>query len=98
MKKGFTLVEMIVVIMIIALLMLITIPNIQKVVGIVQKRGCESQVKLVDAAILQYMVDTDEVPTSLEELISKGLISERMSVLHGHESRNQLRLLIGKKP
>lgn len=76
MKKGFTLVEMIVVIMIIALLMLITIPNIQKVVGIVQKRGCESQVKLVDAAILQYMVDTDEVPTSLEELISKGLISE----------------------
>ena len=76
MRKGFTLVEMIVVIMIIALLMLITIPNIQKVVGIVQKRGCESQVKLVDAAILQYMVDTDEIPVSLDELISTGLLSE----------------------
>ncbi len=76
MRKGFTLLEMIVVIMIIALLMLITIPNIQKVVTIVQKRGCESQVKLVDAAILQYMVDTDEIPDSIDELISYNLLDE----------------------
>lgn len=76
MRKGFTLLEMIVVIMIVSLLMLITIPNIQKVIGIVQNRGCESQVKLVDAAILQYMVETDEIPTSIDDLIGLDLLSD----------------------
>lgn len=76
MKKGFTLLEMIVVIMIIALLMLITIPNIQKVVKIVQDKGCESQVKLVDTAILEYMVEFDETPTSVDDLIGANLLSE----------------------
>ncbi len=77
MRKGFTLLEMIVVIMIIALLMLVTIPNIQKVINIVQDKGCESQVKLVDAAILQFMVKTDEIPVSLDQLIEEGLINEK---------------------
>ena len=78
MKKGFTLLEMIVVIMIIALLMLVTIPNIQKVIDIVQEKGCDSQVKLVDAAILQYMVKHDEIP-SIGQLIDEGLISDKQS-------------------
>lgn len=79
MKKGFTLLEMIVVIMIIALIMLVTIPNIQKVIDIVQDKGCESQVKLVDAAILQYMVKYDEIPTSLDQLIEEGLLDEKQN-------------------
>ncbi len=77
MRKGFTLLEMIVVIMIIALIMLVTIPNIQKVINIVQDKGCESQVKLVDAAILQYMVKTDEIPNSLDQLVEEGLLDEK---------------------
>ena len=77
MRKGFTLLEMIVVIMIIALLMLVTIPNIQKVITIVQDKGCESQVKLVDAAILQYMVKHDETPDSIDQLIEDGLLDEK---------------------
>lgn len=79
MRKGFTLLEMIVVIMIIALLMLVTIPNIQKVITIVQDKGCESQVKLVDAAILQYMVKTDEIPTSVGQLIDEGLLDSKQN-------------------
>ncbi|NLC54773.1 MAG: prepilin-type N-terminal cleavage/methylation domain-containing protein [Erysipelothrix sp.] len=77
MRKGFTLLEMIVVIMIIALLMLVTIPNIQKVITIVQDKGCESQVKLVDAAILQYMVKTDEIPAAIDQLIEEGLLDQK---------------------
>lgn len=79
MKKGFTILEMIIVIMIIALIMLVTIPNIQRVVTIVQDRGCESQVKLVDAAILEYMVEKQETPTSIGQLISEGLLDEKQS-------------------
>ena len=77
MRKGFTMLEMIVVIMIVALIMLVTIPNIQKVIKIVQDRGCESQVKLVGAAILQYMVEHDEIPSSVDQLIEEGLLDEK---------------------
>lgn len=71
--------EMIVVIMIVALIMLVTIPNIQKVIKIVQDRGCESQVKLVDAAILQYMVEHDETPQSLQQLIDNDLLESKQA-------------------
>ena len=77
MRKGFTILEIIVVIMIVELLMLITIPNIQNVIKTVQDKGCESQVKLVDTAILQYMVKYDETPTSVDQLISDGLLDEK---------------------
>lgn len=77
MRKGFTLLEMIVVIMIIALIMLVTIPNIQKVINIVQDKGCESQVKLVDAAILQYMVKYDEIVVSIDQLVEEGLLDSK---------------------
>lgn len=76
MRKGFTMLEMIVVILIVALLMLITIPNIQKVINIVQRRGCESQVKLVDSVILQYMVEFDQIPSSIDQLVEEGLLSD----------------------
>ncbi len=77
--------EMIVVIMIVALIMLITIPNIQRVVTIVQTRGCESQVKLVDAAILQYMVEKDEIPGSIDDLVSEGLLEEKQRVCQNNK-------------
>lgn len=76
MRKGFTLLEMIVVVLIVALLLLITVPNIQKVIGIVQDRGCESQVKIVDAAIVQYMIANESTPVSVSELVAEGLLDE----------------------
>lgn len=85
MKKGFTLLEMIVVIMIIALLMLITIPNIQRVMQIVQDKGCESQLKLVDTAILEYMLEYDEIPDSIDDLISANLLSDKQRVCQNNK-------------
>lgn len=75
MKKGFTLIEMVVVVFIIALILLLTMPNIQKVINTVQDKGCKSQVKVIDAAILEYMLIHDQKPQSTSELISEGLIS-----------------------
>lgn len=77
MKKGFTLLEMVVVLLIGALILLVTIPNIQKTISIAQKRGCDSQLKLVDAAIVEYMLLYDEIPNSIEELIDENLLSEK---------------------
>ncbi len=78
-RNGFTLLEMVIVIMIISLLFLLTVPNIQKVLGIVDEKGCEAQLKVIDAAILQYELKNDETPSSISDLISEGLLTEKQA-------------------
>jgi len=77
MRKGFTLLEMIVVILIIAALFLLTIPNIQRVISIAQNKSCENQVKVVESAIVEYMILNDEVPSGIGQLIDEELLSEK---------------------
>lgn len=78
-NKGFTLLEMVIVIMIISLLFLLTVPNIQKVLGIVDEKGCEAQLKVIDAAILQYELKNDSTPSDISELIAEGLLNEKQA-------------------
>jgi len=79
MKKGFTLLEMIVVILIIAALFLLTIPNIQKVISIVHNKSCDNQVKIVESAIVEYMILNDETPNDIFDLVSEDLLSEKQT-------------------
>lgn len=82
-KQGFTLLEMVVVITIVSILFLLTIPNIQKVLSVVEEKGCNAQVKVVDAAVLQYRLEHDENPGSVADLISAGYLSEEQAVCSG---------------
>lgn len=75
MKKGFTLLEMIIVVTIISILFLLTVPNIQKVIKVVDEKGCDAQIKVVDSAILEYRLETGNNPGSINELISAGYLS-----------------------
>ena len=59
MKKGFTLLEMIIVVTIVSILFILSVPNIQKVLGIVNEKGCDALVKVVDSAILEYRLAYD---------------------------------------
>ncbi len=77
--KGFTLLEMVIVVSIIAVLFLLTVPNIQKVLSVVNEKGCEAQVKVVDSAILQYRLQYDENPGSISDLINAGYLSAAQS-------------------
>ncbi|MDI9517779.1 MAG: competence type IV pilus major pilin ComGC [Erysipelotrichaceae bacterium] len=76
MKKGFTLLEMIIVVSVLSILFLLAVPNIQKVIKIVDSKGCNALVKVVDSAILQYKLDYDEYPSSISDLVNVGLLSE----------------------
>lgn len=79
MKKGFTLLEMIIVVSVLSILFLLTVPNIQKVMSIVDRKGCDALVKVIDSAILQYKLDYDEYPTDVHDLVNAGLISENQT-------------------
>lgn len=85
-KKGFTLLEMTIVILIVSILFLLTTPNIQKTLGIVNKKGCKALEKVGDAAILQYKLEYDEFPGSVSDLISAGLLTEEQIKCDGSRS------------
>lgn len=79
-KKGFTLLEMVLVMTVIAILFLLTVPNIQNVVGSVSQKGCDAQTKVVDAAIIQYMLDHDTQTASIDQLVSNGYLNSKQTV------------------
>ncbi len=74
--KGFTLLEMIIVVAVISIVYLLAVPNIQKVMSVVDQKGCDSLVKVVDAAILEFKLEYDVYPNSVSELIDAGFLSE----------------------
>ncbi|MCI6272960.1 MAG: prepilin-type N-terminal cleavage/methylation domain-containing protein [Erysipelotrichaceae bacterium] len=76
MKKGFTLLEMIIVVSVLSILFLLAVPNISKVMKSIEDKGCDALVKVVDTAIIQYKLDFDEYPNSTSDLINSGLLNE----------------------
>jgi len=76
MKKGFTLLEMIFVLSVISLIFMLTIPNIQKSLNILHSKGCDAQLKIVDAAILQYELEFQTIPYTIDDLVSESYITE----------------------
>ena len=85
-KAGFTLLEMTVVVIIISVLFLLSVPNIQKTLGIVNDKGCKAIEKVADAAILQYKMEYDEYPGSPMDLVNAGLLSEEQLKCDGSKS------------
>lgn len=86
MKKGFTLLEMTIVILIISVLFLLTVPNIQKTLGIVSSKGCRALEKIGDSAILQYRLEYGDYPSGVSDLVSAGLLSEEQITCDGSHS------------
>ena len=74
-NKGFTLLEMTIVVLIVSVLFLLTVPNIQKTLSVVNSKGCKAIEKVADAAILQYKLEYDAFPSSVSDLVSAGFLS-----------------------
>lgn len=86
MKKAFTLLEMIFVLSVISLIFMLTIPNIQKSLNLLHSKGCDAQLKIVDAAILQYQLEFQSIPYSIDELVSESYISQEQTKCQDNRS------------
>lgn len=82
MKKGFTLLEMIVVMTVVAVLFLLTIPNVSNTVKVVADKGCEVQLKVVDAALVQFLLDKDVQSATIQDLVGADYITQRQTQCH----------------
>jgi competence protein ComGC len=74
-EKGFTLIEMMIVLLVISILLIITIPNIAKHSANINKKGCEAYVKMVQAQVQAYEIEHKVYPQTVNELISKGYLN-----------------------
>lgn len=67
-QRGFTLIEMMIVLLIISILLLIAIPKLSKNTSVANSKGCEATVKLLQSQVVAYEVETGEPPKQLSEL------------------------------
>lgn len=83
-KNGFTILEMMIVMLIVALLLLITLPNIQQKEKIIRNKGCEALLEIVNSQIMLYEIDQLETPSSVQELIDFGYLKEGQDTCPDH--------------
>ncbi|WP_077326955.1 competence type IV pilus major pilin ComGC [Virgibacillus siamensis] len=75
-QHGFTLIEMLIVLMIISVLIILIVPNLGEKSEHVNEKGCEALVELVQAQVDAYYIENGSYPSSLTELVSNGFIEE----------------------
>lgn len=80
MKKGYTLVELLGVIVILGIIGLITVPVVQKTLMDSENSTCYEQIKLFEKAAKNYVssnpYNENYSSVSLDELIKKGFLDE----------------------
>lgn len=74
-ERGFTLIEMLVVLLIITVLILITIPNVSKHFASIDKKGCDAYMLMVQGQVEAYKLEKRQYPSSATELYEAGYIN-----------------------
>ena len=72
-QRGFTLIEMLIVMLIITVLIAIAIPNVTKQTSAVDEKGCKAFVHMVQGQVESYRMDEKSVPT-IENLVTGGYL------------------------
>ncbi|ASS91899.1 MULTISPECIES: competence type IV pilus major pilin ComGC [Aeribacillus] len=72
-EHGFTLVEMLVVLLVISILLIITIPNVMAHNKNIQNKGCEGLIDMVQGQVVAYEMEFHQTPT-INDLITKGYL------------------------
>lgn len=78
-QKGFTLIEMLIVLLIIAVLLMIIIPNVTRHFTTIGNKGCEAYMKMVQGQTEAYKIDNGRYPTSIAQLVEEKYLKEGIS-------------------
>ncbi|PAE23372.1 MULTISPECIES: competence type IV pilus major pilin ComGC [Bacillaceae] len=75
-NRGFTLIEMMIVLLVISVLLIITIPNVTKHNSKINSKGCEAFVKMVQAQVQAYEIDEKVLPSDIQDLVAADYLNE----------------------
>lgn len=79
MKKGFTVLEMILVLTVITIVVLLTIPNIAQKKKIINNIGCQALMEVVNSQILVYELDGKKAE-NIDQLVEADLLTPSQTV------------------
>lgn len=74
--NGFTVLEMMIVMLVVAMLLIITLPNIQQKEKIIRSKSCNAMLEIINSQILLYEIDHDRTPLDVSELVAEGYLKE----------------------
>lgn len=77
--EAFTLLEMLVVLFIIAILMLLVVPNIGAKRERIDKQGTQALATVIQTQVALYELEHKNKATSLEVLVSEGYLSAKQA-------------------
>ncbi len=82
-SKGFTLVELMVVLLIIGILVAIAIPIYNKTQENAEKKACQSNLRTIDGAVAQYCAANDLDPSTIniDKLDDNSVLVQQSSYL-----------------
>lgn len=67
-QDGFTLVEMLIVMLVVSILLIITIPNVAKTNEKIQNKGCEAYIQMVQSQVQLYELETGKKVENFQNL------------------------------
>ncbi len=76
MKKGFTVLEMILVLTVVSVIILVTVPNITQKKEVINNVGCKALLEVINGQILMYELENGEKPGGVDDLVAEDYITE----------------------
>ncbi|HEB13270.1 MAG TPA: prepilin-type N-terminal cleavage/methylation domain-containing protein [Actinobacteria bacterium] len=73
-EKGFTLIELMVVVLIIGILVAIAIPVFGSAANNARDKACEGNVRTIAGAVAQYQAEYNSVPADVDALVTASFL------------------------
>lgn len=84
-EQGFTLLEMMIVLLVISVLLIVMVPNVAGHNSTINDKGCDAYLKMVEAQVQAFEMDKGEFP-SVTDLETGGyLTKEQLECPHGNK-------------
>ncbi|MFL0364193.1 competence type IV pilus major pilin ComGC [Pseudobacillus sp. 179-B 2D1 NHS] len=73
-ESGFTLIEMMIVLLVISVLLFIAIPNVAKQSRNINSKGCTAFKHMVQGQVQAYRIDLKKFPSSVGDMVESGYL------------------------
>ncbi|KIL44387.1 competence type IV pilus major pilin ComGC [Jeotgalibacillus soli] len=75
-NRGFTLIEMVIVLLVISVLLIVSLPNISQQSSEINAKGCLAFQQMVQGQVESYRMANNAVPASVETLQTQGYLRQ----------------------